>query len=259
MSLLEEKFKQIKEKGGKAFIGYVMFGYPSAAETLDFTKIVYSYVDVLEIGFPFSDPIADGEVIQKAAVKALSEGVKLNDLFDSISHIKKDKPVVLMIYANLVHRMGKKKFFNCCRMSGIDGVIIPDVPYEESLQFRQTANEHQVVYIDLVSVSSLERAKMIAAKSQGFLYCISRKGVTGFKGEMDDRIHVFLKELRKETSTPLAVGFGIRSKEDVLKIRELVDGVVIGSAIITKMDEGKEQLESFLREIQQILKNRKGS
>ncbi|AEH50578.1 tryptophan synthase subunit alpha [Pseudothermotoga thermarum] len=255
MNLIEEKFDQLKEKGEKAFIGYVTFGYPSFVETLDFINIVYSYVDILEIGFPFSDPIADGEIIQKASVKALSEGVKLNDLFRSLGHIKKDKPIVLMLYANLVHRMGEDNFYKLCELNGVDGIIIPDVPYEESFQFRQAADKHHVVYIDLVSVSSLERAKTIAIKSQGFLYCVSRKGVTGFKGEMDDKLHIFLKELRKVTTTPLVVGFGIKNTNDVLKIKDLVDGVVIGSAIIAKMDEGKEQLENFLKEIRYVLKN----
>ncbi|ADQ41194.1 tryptophan synthase, alpha subunit [Caldicellulosiruptor acetigenus I77R1B] len=256
MNLIDERFERLKKEGKKAFIGYVTFGYPSFEETLEVIKLVYSYVDILEIGFPFSDPIADGEIIQKASIKALSEGVKLSHLFESIEKFKKDKPVVLMLYANTVYKRGIDRFFESSKACGVDGVIIPDVSFEESFEFKEAAEKFGVTYIDLVSISSLERAKMIGKQSKGFLYCVSRKGVTGFKGQIDDRIFTFLRELKTVTPTPLAVGFGIKGKEDVQKFKDLADGIVIGSAIITKIDEGKDKLEDFLKEISESLKDK---
>lgn len=253
MNLIDKKFEELKAKGKKAFIGYTTFGYPSKKETVDYIKLIYSYVDILEIGFPFSDPVADGEIIQKASVRALEEGVKLSALFSTIEKIKNDKPIVVMLYANTVYKRGIESFFKDCKDFGADGVIIPDVSYEESGEFRATCMENGIHYIDLVSVSSIERARMIAEKAKGFVYCVSRKGVTGFKGEIEKSIFELLIELRKVTSTPLAVGFGIKDKEDVERFKELVDGIVIGSAIINKIDEGKESLNSFLEMIRSLL------
>lgn len=256
MNLIDERFERLKKEGKKAFIGYVTFGYPSFEETLGFIKLLYSYVDILEIGFPFSDPIADGEIIQRSSIKALNEGVKLSHIFESIEKFKKDKPVVLMLYANTVYKKGIDRFFESSKACGVDGVIIPDVSFEESFEFKEAAEKFGVTYIDLVSISSLERAKMIGKQSKGFLYCVSRKGVTGFKGQIDDRIFTFLRELKTVTPTPLAVGFGIKGKEDVQKFKDLADGIVIGSAIITKIDEGKDKLEDFLKEISESLKDK---
>lgn len=253
MNLVDKKFEELKSKGKKAFIGYTTFGYPTKEKTLDYIKLIYSYVDVLELGFPFSDPIADGEVIQRASVKALREGIKLDHLFYSIEKFKEDKPVAIMLYANTVYKRGIEKFFKDCNDFGVDAVIIPDVSYEESAEFKAACRENGVHYIDLVSISSIERAKMIASSAKGFVYCVSRKGVTGFKGEIDKNIYELLSELKKVTSTPLAVGFGIKSKEDVLRLKEIADGIVIGSAIINKIDEGKENLASFLETIRSVL------
>lgn len=253
MNLIDNKFDELRSKGKKAFIGYTTFGYPSKDQTLDYIKLIYSYVDIIELGFPFSDPIADGEVIQKASVKALSQGVKIDELFLSVERFKKDKPVVIMLYANTIYKRGIENFFKNCKDYGVDAAIIPDVSFEESFEFRSAANENNVYYIDLVSISSLERAKMIAKSAKGFLYCVSRKGVTGFKGEIDNSIYGFLEELKEATTTPLAVGFGIKGKEDVYGFKEYADGIVIGSAIINKIDQGTEELEKFLIEIRESI------
>lgn len=249
MKLIDKTFENLRRSNKKAFIGYTTFGYPNKSETMDYIKLIYSYVDILEIGFPFSDPVADGEVIQRASVKALKQGVKLDHLFYSIEKFKTDKPIAIMLYANTVYKRGIDKFFKDCNDFGIDAVIIPDVSYEESNEFKEAAFKNNIAYINLVSISSLDRAKMIASSAKGFVYCVSRKGVTGFKGKIDKNIYELLSELRKVTSTPLAVGFGIKSKEDVLKFKDYADGIVIGSAIINKIDEGKSELENYLAEV----------
>ncbi|WAM34689.1 tryptophan synthase subunit alpha [Caldicellulosiruptor morganii] len=253
MNSIDTRFEKLKSEKKMAFIGYTTFGYPTKEETLEYINLIYSYVDVLEIGFPFSDPVADGEIIQKASVRALKEGVKLDQLFYSIDKFKKDKPVAIMLYANTVYKRGIKRFFEDCKNFGVDAVIIPDVPYEESEEFRSSCTENGVHYIDLVSISSIERAKMIVKNSRGFVYCVSRKGVTGFKGEIDRNIYDLLDQLKKVTSTPLAVGFGIKDREDVLRFKGRADGIVIGSAIIKKIDEGKESLAKFLETIRSVL------
>ena len=232
---------------GKAFIPFVTCGDPS----LDVTeKIVYAMeeagADLIELGIPFSDPTAEGPVIQGANLRALSGGVTTDKVFDMVEKIRKNSsiPMVFMTYANVVFSYGIERFCKRAAEVGMDGMILPDVPFEEKEEFASVAEKYGLDLISLIAPTSHERISMIAKEAEGFLYCVSSIGVTGTRSEFTTDFDEFFGVIKKNATIPCAVGFGISGPEQAKKMSTYCDGVIVGSAIVKLISQyGKESPE----------------
>ena len=220
---------------GKAFIPFVTCGDPS----LDVTeKIVNAMVeagaDLIELGIPFSDPTAEGPVIQGANLRALSGGVTTDKVFDMVEKIRKntDVPMVFMTYANVVFSYGTERFCKRAQEVGMDGLILPDVPYEEKEEFAEVADKYGLDLISLIAPTSHERIATIAKDAEGFVYCVSSLGVTGMRSQITTDIGAMVKLVKAQKDIPCAVGFGISTPEQAKKMAVQADGVIVGSAIV---------------------------
>lgn len=231
MSRVEARFK-----GGKQLIPYVMAGFPNISISADvITELVRVGCRIIEIGIPYSDPLADGPTIQKAAETALAAGVTTDDVFAMISELSSelDFSPVLMVYYNLVYRYGLEHFVHRAAAAGVEGLIIPDLSVEEAQEFKYIAAGHDIDTIFLVApTSSDERIERIAEASSGFVYCVSLTGVTGARRELPSTLVGFLDKVRNHTHLPVAVGFGISSADQVAQLVGFADGVVVGSALV---------------------------
>ena len=230
MSRIENAFQ-----GQKAFIPFVTGGDP----TLDITEqLLYAMeeagADLIEIGIPFSDPIAEGIVIQGANERALSAGCTTDKLFDMICRARKrvTVPVVFLTYLNPIYTYGKERFMKRCRECGIDGIIVPDMPFEEKGELSGVCEEYGVDIISLIASTSKERIRMIAGDAKGYIYCVSSLGVTGVRSEIRTDIAGMVSLVRETTKIPCAVGFGISAPEQARKMAEVADGAIVGSAIV---------------------------
>lgn len=222
-------------KNGKAFIPFITCGDPS----LDVTKqLVYAMdeagADLIELGIPFSDPTAEGPVIQEANLRALTNGATTDKIFDMVSDIRRHTqiPMVFMTYANVVFSYGTKRFVEKAAALGMDGLILPDIPYEEKSEFDETCREHGLSLISMIAPTSHERIRMIAKDAAGFLYCVSSLGVTGTRSEITTDISAMVKLVKEENEIPCAVGFGISTPEQAAQMGKSADGVIVGSAIV---------------------------
>lgn len=220
---------------GKAFIPFVTCGDPS----LDVTeKIVYAMekagADLIELGIPFSDPTAEGPVIQAANLRALSGGVTTDKVFNMVEKIRKNIsiPMVFMTYANVVFSYGIERFCKKAAEVGMDGMILPDVPFEEKEEFASVAEKYGLDLISLIAPTSHERISMIAKEAEGFVYCVSSLGVTGMRSQITTDIGAMVELVKAQKEIPCAVGFGISNPEQAKKMAEQADGVIVGSAIV---------------------------
>ena len=230
MSKISEAFAH-----GKAFIPFITCGDPD----LDTTKeIVLSMAangaDLIELGIPFSDPTAEGPVIQGANLRALTGGVTTDKIFDMVRQLRQDIsiPMVFMTYANVVFSYGADKFISTCAEIGIDGLILPDLPFEEKEEFDDICKKYSVDLVSLIAPTSANRIAMIASKAQGFIYIVSSLGVTGVRSEIKTDIPSLVKLVRENASVPCAVGFGISTPEQAAKMASVSDGAIVGSAIV---------------------------
>lgn len=222
-------------ESGKAFIGFVTAGDPSLEKTEEFVlEMLRGGCDLVEIGIPFSDPIAEGTVIQEADLRALSAGTTTDGVFEMVERLRKktDAPLVFMTYYNPVFSYGNERFFKRCAQVGIDGIIIPDVPFEEKGEVVQAAAPCGVQVISMVAPTSHARIRKIAAEAEGFLYVVSSMGVTGVRSKIETDLGAILQVVRESTDTPAAVGFGVSTPEQAAQIGKLADGVIVGSAIV---------------------------
>ncbi len=220
---------------GKAFIAFITGGDPDIETTRKcILEMVRAGADLIEIGIPFSDPIAEGPVIQEADLRALTGGATTDDVLGVAADLRAetDVPMVFMTYLNVVFKYGYEKFFSKCREIGMDGVIIPDLPYEEKREASEVASKYGVDVISLIAPTSEERIKTIAADAEGFIYVVSSLGVTGVRSEIKTDLESILREIRKVSDLPAAVGFGISTPEQAAKIASYSDGVIVGSAIV---------------------------
>lgn len=231
-------------KNGKAFIPFITCGDPDIETT---EKIVLSAAkagaDLIELGIPFSDPTAEGPVIQEANERALLKGITTDDIFGLVERLRKsiDIPLVFMTYANVLYSYGLYKFAANCKEKGIQGVILPDVPYEEKEEFDSVLSKYDVELISLIAPTSENRIAKIAADSKGFIYVVSSLGVTGVRNNISTDIGGIVSLIRKNTDIPCAVGFGISTPDSASKMAHLSDGAIVGSAIIKIIAaEGKE-------------------
>lgn len=222
-------------KKGKAFIAFLTGGDPDIETTEALIPIMEAAgADIIEIGIPFSDPIAEGPVIQAASARALAAGCTVDKLFDMTARLRKTVkiPLLFMTYANPIFAYGTQRFMERCRICGIDGIIVPDVPFEERDEFRAACQAHGIAQIHLVAPTSEARAAQIARESEGFLYCVSSLGVTGVRTELRDDIADIIRIARSVTDTPCAIGFGISTPEQAAHMAGYADGVIVGSAIV---------------------------
>lgn len=220
---------------GKAFIPFITAGDPSLEKTEEFVlEMERAGADLIEIGIPFSDPIAEGVVIQEADLRSLNAGTTTDQIFDMVADLrtKTDMPLVFMGYLNPVFHYGYEKFFTNCEKVGISGIIIPDMPYEEKGECVDIAAAHGVDVVSMIAPTSEERIQMIASEAKGFIYVVSSMGVTGVRSEIKTDLGSILSAIKKVTDVPAAVGFGINTPEQASKIAGIADGVIVGSAIV---------------------------
>ncbi len=236
MNRIAARFNQLKSEGKKAFIPYIMGGDPDLAKTAELIRMLADNgADLIEVGVPFSDPVADGPVIQQAGVRSLHNGCSLDKLLATIEEVNHniDTPVILMIYYNMIFQRGFAEFFEKLKTAGCAGLIIPDLPPDEAGDLRRLATEYGIGVNFLVApTSNEERITQVAEASTGFVYAVSLKGVTGARAELPPELPVFIEKIKKATSKPVAVGFGISSSEQAKMVSKLADGVIVGSAIV---------------------------
>lgn len=235
MNRIEKKLAELKEQDKKALITYVTCGdggYDVTERAV--LEMVSAGADIIELGVPFSDPIAEGPVIQAASVRALDGGTTIAGIFDMVKRIrtKTDAPLLLMLYLNSIFGFGTERFFDICAEIGIDGVIIPDMPYEEKDEIQPYADNHDIISISLVTPTSKDRVEKIASSARGFIYCVSSTGVTGMRSSFTTDFGSFISEIRKYTDIPCAIGFGISNEKQAHEIKQYCDGVIVGSAIV---------------------------
>jgi tryptophan synthase alpha chain len=228
----------------KAFIGFVTGGDPTIAKTKEFImEMVRAGADLIEIGIPFSDPIAEGSVIQEANLRALANGTTTDKLFEMVAELRKetDVPMVFLTYLNPVYKYGYERFSKRCQEAGIDGLIIPDLPYEEKQELAVTAQAYDVDLISLIAPTSQERIQKIAKDASGFLYVVSSMGVTGVRNEITTDLKDIIEMIRKVTDIPAAIGFGINTPVQAKEMAKTADGAIVGSAIVKIIAEYKEK------------------
>ena len=228
----------------KAFIPFITCGDPDLETTGKLVKeAVKNGASLVELGIPFSDPTAEGPVIQGANLRALEGGVTTDKIFDFVRELRKEVtvPMVFMTYANVVFSYGSESFIKTCSEIGIDGIILPDLPFEEKEEFFPECHKYGVDLISLIAPTSKDRVAMIAKEAEGFIYLVSSLGVTGTRTEINTDLDSIVKIIRENTSVPCAIGFGISTPEQAKKMASISDGAIVGSAIIKIMEKyGKE-------------------
>ena len=231
-------------ENGKAFIAFITCGDPDLETTAAAVRAaVTNGADLIELGIPFSDPTAEGPVIQGANLRALTGGVTTDKIFAFVKELRKDVtvPMVFMTYANVIFSYGAGRFLSACQEIGIDGLILPDLPFEEKDEFLPVCREYGVDLISLIAPTSENRIAMIAKEAEGFLYIVSSLGVTGTRSEIKTDLESIIKVVRENTDIPCAIGFGISTPEQAKKMADISDGAIVGSAIIKLLEQyGKE-------------------
>lgn len=231
-------------ENGKAFIPFITCGDPDLQTTEKIVReAVENGADLIELGIPFSDPTAEGPVIQGANIRALAGGVTTDKIFELVKKLRKDIsiPMVFMTYANVIFSYDAEKFISTCQEIGIDGLILPDLPFEEKEEFSDICNKYDVDLISLIAPTSDKRIGMISKEAQGFIYIVSSLGVTGTRSEITTDLDALVSVVRQNTDVPCAVGFGISTPEQAAKMASVSDGAIVGSAIIKIIEKyGKD-------------------
>ena len=231
-------------ENGKAFIAFITCGDPDLETTAAVVRAaVENGADLIELGIPFSDPTAEGPVIQGANLRALNGGITTDKIFAFVKELRRDVkvPMVFMTYANVVLSYGSERFISACRDIEIDGLILPDLPFEEKEEFYAICKKHGVDLISLIAPTSENRITMIAKEAEGFIYIVSSLGVTGMRNEIKTDLASIVRGVRENTNVPCAIGFGISTPEQAKKMADISDGAIVGSAIIKLLEKyGKE-------------------
>ncbi len=253
MSNIQKAFEN-----GKAFIAFITCGDPDLATTAEVVKeAARNGADLIELGIPFSDPTAEGPVIQGANIRALKGGVTTDKIFDFVRELRKEVtvPMVFMTYANVVFSYGSEKFIATCKKIGMDGLILPDVPYEEKEEFQSICDQYDMDFISLIAPTSENRIAMIAKEAKGFLYIVSSLGVTGTRTEIKTDLSSIVEVVRQNTSVPCAIGFGISTPEQAKKMAGLSDGAIVGSAIIKLLEKYGTEAPKYVGEYVKSMKD----
>lgn len=261
---IEERISMSKIKyafhNKKAFIPFITCGDPSLKVT---EQLVYAMekagADLIELGIPFSDPTAEGPVIQEADMRALRGGATTDRIFEMVEEVRKNTqiPLVFMTYANVVFSYGAERFIQKAAALGIDGLILPDIPFEEKGEFDEICDRYGLTLISMIAPTSKERIRMIAKEAKGFLYCVSSLGVTGTRSQITTDVGAMIRVVKEETDIPCAVGFGISTPQQAAEMAEVADGVIVGSAIVKLCGEYGEGclgvVEEFVRGMKSIM------
>lgn len=241
MNRIDITFEKLKKDNKKALLTFLTVGDPDLdVSEKAIIQLDKEGADIIELGVPFSDPSADGPIIQDAGTRAITNGTDIYRIFELVERVrdKVNAPLVFLLYYNIIMQYGHDAFFAECKRVGIDGVIIPDLPFEESDEIAEYTEKYGVYQINLVSPTSKERIKKIARNSKGFLYCISSLGVTGMKSEFNTDFNEFFSLIRKYSDIPACIGFGISNGEQVSKLKHYCDGLISGSAIVNAIATG---------------------
>lgn len=261
MNRIENKLATLQEQNKKAFIVYMTAGLPDMEKTKELIRVHEAAgTDILELGIPFSDPTADGPVIQDASYRAICNGANLKKTFEVVEDVRKDcqLPIVFMMYYNTIMYYGVDAFVKKCIETGVDGLIVPDLPYEEQDELQEilAANEGAPILIQLVAPVSADRIPMIVKGARGFIYCVSSMGVTGQAATFHKNVRTYLETVKKEADIPVMMGFGIRTAKDVENLKDTIDGCIVGSHFIRLMDDSdfsaevaKEYVTTFKKEL----------
>lgn len=264
MNRIEARMQQLQQAGEKAFITYMTAGLPNLEGTKELLKAKErAGCDVVELGIPFSDPVADGPVIQNASYKAICNGINLKKVFTAVEEVRKEGlelPIIFMMYYNTVLHYGVGEFVKKCNEVGVDGLIIPDLPFEEQDEIKTYLNKSEAtILIQLVSPVSGERIPMILENARGFVYCVSSMGVTGQGANFHKEVVQYLTKVKEISKIPVMMGFGIRTAEDVRPMKDIIDGAIVGSHFINLMEENDYRVEvaedycrTFKKELNQL-------
>ena len=229
-------------KNGKAFIGFITAGDPDVETSKKIMiKMAQAGCDLIEVGIPFSDPIAEGPVIQNANIRALKNNVTTDDVFDMVKEVQPQVniPMVFMTYLNVLFKYGYDRFLQKASDAGICGVIIPDMPYEEKGELQSVAKNYGIEVVSLIAPTSEERIKMIASDAEGFIYEVSSLGVTGIRSEIKTDLQSITQAVKQVTDVPIAIGFGINTPEQAKEFSQFADGIIVGSAIVKLIEQYK--------------------
>jgi len=257
MNRIEKVFRELKRKNRKAFIPYIMAGDPSLERTRDTVLMLEKCgADIVEIGVPFTDPLADGPTIQRAAERALSAGVTLRKVMSFVKELRNHTaiPLLLMTYYNPVFKYGEEGFVKDAVRAGIDGVIIPDLPPDEAGGLLGLSRRAGFATIFLLAPTSTDdRIRKVGRASGGFIYYVSMTGITGSRLSLDDSFSESVRTIRRTTGKPVAVGFGVSTPEEARVVSEISDGVIVGSAIVRRLHDSPENLESFVLDLRRAI------
>ena len=245
-------------ENGKAFIPFITCGDPDLETTAKIVReAVANGADLIDLGIPFSDPTAEGPVIQGANIRALKGGVTTDKVFDLVRELRKDVtvPMVFMTYSNVVFSYGADKFISTCKEIGINGLILPDLPYEEKEEFLPQCKKYGVDLISLIAPTSENRIAMIAKEADGFIYLVSSLGVTGTRSEISTDLKSIVDVIRQNTSVPCAIGFGISTPEQAKKMADIADGAIVGSAIIKIIEQYGKDAPKYVGEYVKSMKD----
>lgn len=240
MNRIDRKMKELKAQQKTAFIGFLTAGDPDIETCLScLAQMEENGCDIIEIGLPFSDPIAEGPIIQAANLRALSHNITTDDVMDMVKTYRKtsDIPLLYLLYFNQIFTYGAQNFINACADAGIDGLIIPDLPFEHRDELLPIAEAKNIELISLVTPVSAKRKQQITKDSKGFLYCVTSLGVTGERSEFTIDLQAFIEELNQYSTTPKALGFGISTPKQIKEMKSYADGIIVGSAIVRRIEE----------------------
>lgn len=258
LTRIDKTFRRLRSKDKKAFIPYIMAGDPSLEKTKEVVLLFEECgADIVELGVPFSDPLADGPTIQRAAERALKNGVTLRSVIAFVKDMRKvtQVPMVLMTYFNPVFKYGTENFIKDAKDAGVDGVIIPDLPPDEAGDFIHLSKKAALNTIFLLAPTSTEdRIKKVSKASSGFIYYVSITGITGANISLDGSIDMSVSKIRGYTDKPVAVGFGVSTPEEASAVAGISDGVIVGSAIVKRLHESPEGLKNYLVGLREAIK-----
>ncbi|MBT3319970.1 MAG: tryptophan synthase subunit alpha [Clostridia bacterium] len=239
MTRIGRRFAELKERKEKALVPFFFAGDPDIDATYELVlELEKAGADIVELGIPYTDPLADGPVNQAAAARALKNDITLTDILDMVKRLRKvtQVPIAFLLYFNCVLQYGVERFLQGCEKCGVDGLVIPDLPYEERLRYTEIFARHDVDMIPLVTPVSGERIEKIVAGSSGFIYCVTSTGTTGVRSDFDTDFDRFMSEVAAHTDTPRVLGFGISTTAQVSKLKGYGEGVIVGSAIVKRME-----------------------
>ena len=250
MNRIEKRMEELQQKNEKAFVTYMTAGLPDMEGTKALIKAQdEAGIDIIELGIPFSDPTADGPVIQDASYRSICKGTNVKGVFTAVEEVRKDceVPIVFMMYYNTILYYGVEAFAKKCAETGVDGLIIPDLPKEEQFELAEALEhtENAPILIQLVAPVSADRIPMILENARGYVYCVSSMGVTGQAAHFHKNVRNYLESVKAVSKIPVMMGFGIRTAEDVAPMKNIIDGAIVGSHFIRLMEENDYDLQAI--------------